>query len=135
MSAKQIFKVAKIWGQSIFYLTAGLSHLIFSEFYLPLIPDGGLSREMINGLAGCSEIVLGLMIMIPRTRFGASYGLIGMLMVYVIVHVRFILNGGCFDGSLCLPSWVGWLRLLVIHPLLILWARSLIYPSTPESNV
>jgi uncharacterized membrane protein len=135
MSAKTILKVAKIWGQSIFYLTAGLSHLIFSEFYLPLIPDGGLSREVLNCLAGYSEIGLGLMILIPRARCWASYGLIGMLMVYVIVHVRFVLNGGCFNGSLCLPSWVGWLRLLVIHPLLIIWARSLIYPSTPESNV
>lgn len=103
-------------------MLAGLNHFVDPGFYYPLIPSYLPEPEAINLVAGISELVLGLGLIIPRTRRMAAYGIITMLVAFVPSHVFFIQEGNCIQNSLCVPNWVGWLRLIVVHPLLILWA-------------
>jgi hypothetical protein len=45
-----------------------------------------------------------------------------MLICFIPSHVYFIQVGSCIEGVLCAPEWMGWLRLLLFHPILLYWA-------------
>lgn len=111
--------------QGAFYFFAGVNHFINPEFYYPLIPEYFVFEENMNYLAGFAEIVFGLGLLIYPTRKAASYFIIIMLIIFTTSHVYFIRQGSCVDDGLCVPQWIGWVRLVVIHPLLIWWAWSI----------
>jgi uncharacterized membrane protein len=115
-------KRISLYLQSGFYFFAGINHFINPNFYLPLIPDYLPLHELINILSGIVEIILGILLFLPQTRKIASWGIAAMLVLFIPSHVHFIVIGHCVDGGLCVDPWIGWLRLIVIHPLLIFWA-------------
>jgi uncharacterized membrane protein len=108
--------------QSAFYFFAGVNHFVNPGFYLPLIPPYFPYPEAINWLSGVGEIVLAIALLFSSTRKPASYLIIAMLVAFIPSHVYFIQVGGCIPDGLCAPEWVGWFRLIVVHPLLIAWA-------------
>ena len=119
----------KVWQKKIvihalayFYLAAGINHFISPEFYLPLIPPFFSNPELINTLSGIAEILLGLGVLYFPTRTRAAYGIGLLLLAFIPSHVYFIQVGSCIEGGLCVPEWMGWLRLLLFHPILLYWA-------------
>ena len=106
----------------IFYVLAGLNHFINPSFYLPLLPNYIPYHAFIVPFSGALEILLGLGLIFKISRHHAAYAIIAMLVAFIPSHVYFIEIGGCIDGGLCAPAWVGWVRLLIIHPLLLAWA-------------
>ena len=117
-------KKLNCWLQAGFYVFAGINHFIDPEFYIDLIPPSFVFLAEINVVAGIVEIVLGLALLFSRSRKLAAYGIILMLVAFIPSHIYFIQIGSCVDGGMCVPEWVGWVRLVVIHPLLLLWAWS-----------
>lgn len=107
-----------------FFLFAGLYHFINPEFYYPLIPYFFKYKVFINSASGILEIGLALGLLSNKYRKLAAYGLILLLVFFIPSHVYFIQIGSCIDDGLCVPGWVGWIRLLLIHPLLIYWIFS-----------
>lgn len=105
-----------------FYILAGLNHFVFPEFYLPLIPDYLPFHGFINYASGALETLLGLGLFFTKTRKAAAYAIVGLLLLFIPSHVHFIRIGGCVPDGLCAGLAVSWLRLILIHPLLILWA-------------
>jgi len=105
-----------------FFIIAGINHFINPQFYLALIPPIFKYIEMINILAGIGEVALGIGLMINKTRKIAAWGIVLLLIAFIHSHVYFIQIGGCIGDGLCVPLWVGWVRLVLIHPLLIMWA-------------
>ncbi|MEM9328725.1 MAG: hypothetical protein AAGA85_23870 [Bacteroidota bacterium] len=105
-----------------FYFIAGINHFRDADFYLPLIPDYLPWPDLINVVSGIAEIILAVGLIVPASRKYAAFGIIAMLVAFIPSHVYFIQIGGCIPDGLCAPIWVGWLRLLIIHPMLILWA-------------
>lgn len=110
----------------IFYIVAGLNHFINPDWYLGLIPDYLPDPVLLNYLSGAAEIILGILVIFPTTRKLACVGIILMLIAFIPAHVHFIEIGSCVDGVLpevlCLPPWIAWVRLVIIHPILIYWA-------------
>lgn len=109
------------YTQSAFYIFAGLNHFINPGFYYPLIPVYLPFHEFINYGSGILEMVLGVGLLIPKTRKLAALGIVLMLIAFIPSHIYFIKLGSCIEGVLCVNPWVAWLRLVVIHPLLIWW--------------
>ena len=105
-----------------FYLVAGINHFLTPDFYLPLIPPFFSSPEAINVLAGVAELLLGVGVLYFPTRKRAAWGIVVLLVCFIPSHVYFIQVGSCIPEGLCVPAWIGWIRLLLIHPLLIYWA-------------
>ena len=105
-----------------FYGAAGLYHFINPGFYAPLIPDYLPFHEFINYFSGVAEVVLAVLVIFKPTRKIGAYLTIAMLICFIPSHVYFLQIGGCVEDGLCAPLWLGWVRLLVVHPLLILWA-------------
>lgn len=114
-----------------FYVSAGINHFLNPDFYMPLIPPYLPFPEAINVISGIIEIILGTGIFLKQTVRYASYGSVAMLIAFIASHVHFIVIGSCVEGGLCVPDWLGWVRLIVIHPLLITWAW--LYRNTGDS--
>lgn len=105
-----------------FYLVAGINHFLTPDFYLPLIPPFFSYPELINVLAGVAELLLGIGVLYFPTRKRSAWGILVLLVCFIPSHSYFIQVGSCIPEALCVPQVVGWLRLLLIHPLLIYWA-------------
>lgn len=111
--------------QAVFYTIAGVNHFVQPEFYYPLIPPYLPEHVLINYGSGVFEIVFGLGLLFKITRNWAKYGIIAMLIAFIPSHIYFIQLGGCVTNVLCVGLWVSWIRLVLVHPLLILWAASI----------
>ena len=107
----------------VFYLFAGYNHFANPSFYYTIIPPY-LSdwAGSINILAGIAEILLAILLIPKSTRKTAAWGIIIMLIAFIPSHIYFIQKGTFQLGSLTINPAIAWVRLLVIHPLLILWA-------------
>ncbi len=114
---------AGFYALVIFYILAGINHFYNPAFYLPLIPPYLPKPEWINIASGISEIILGACLLYRPSRKFAAYGILLMLLAFLPAHIWLIQKNGCV-GALCVPAWVAWVRLLVVHPLLIYWAWS-----------
>ena len=110
------------YGMAAFYAFAGVNHFIDPQFYLDLIPPYLPFPEFINIFSGLIEIIFAIMLLFDRYRKLASQLIIAMLIAFIPSHVYFIQIGFCIDGGLCTEEWIGWVRLVVIHPVLIYWA-------------
>lgn len=117
MQVKQLF----LYLLSGFFFIAGINHFIHPDFYLPLIPKYLSYPEFINYTSGLAEVVLSIGLLFTNTRKITTYLIIGLLIAFIPSHVYFITTGNCIPDGLCVSSWVAWLRLLVIHPLLMWW--------------
>lgn len=111
-----------IRGMGYFYLIAGINHFLTPGFYLPLIPPFFTKPEVVNYLAGISEVMLGMGILYYPVRKRAAWGIVLMLVAFIPSHWYFIQMGSCIGDQLCVDPWVGWVRLVLIHPMLIFWA-------------
>ncbi|HHP7241569.1 MAG TPA: hypothetical protein ACFCUD_07840 [Cyclobacteriaceae bacterium] len=105
----------------IFFILAGFNHFRAPEFYFPLIPPYLPNPYIINIASGFLEIFFGILLFIPATRKIAGYLILAMLIAFIPSHFYFIQVGGCIDDGLCTPIWVAWVRLIVIHPILMMW--------------
>lgn len=107
---------------AVFFVLAGANHFVNSGFYLPLIPPYFPYPEAINLLSGIFEVLLGLGLLVDKTRKIAAWGILVLLLAFIPSHVYFIQIGSCIPEGLCVPAWVGWVRLVVVHPILLGWA-------------
>ena len=106
----------------LFFIIAGINHFIQPEFYYPLIPDYLPWHGFINVFSGILEVFLGLGTLMPSSRKVSAWGIMVLMVLFIPSHVYFIQIGSCVPDGLCVPAWLAWVRLVVIHPLLIIWA-------------
>ena len=118
------------YGLVFFYVIAGINHFINPEFYEALIPDYLPYPDFLNYLSGFLEIGLGVSVLFPATQKWACYGIIFLLILLTPSHVYFIQIGSCVENSLCIAPWVSWVRLIVIHPMLMFWAWKVAHQPT-----
>jgi uncharacterized membrane protein len=111
-----------IFFMGAFYVFAGVNHFINPQFYEPLIPDYLPWNSFINYASGVLEIVLGLGIFIPKYRKISAQAILILLVLFIPSHIHFIQIGACIPEGLCTPMWLAWLRLVLIHPVLMFWA-------------
>jgi uncharacterized membrane protein len=118
---KQLPKIS-VYLLGIFYILGGVNHFINPDFYLPLIPDYIPGHSLLNYASGIGEISAGIAVLIPSTRKLGCNAILFLLIAFLPAHIYFIQKSGCLSDSLCVPAWVAWVRLIVIHPILIYWA-------------
>lgn len=106
----------------VFYAFAGAYHFIDPHFYSDLIPVYLPYHSFINYASGFFEIVLAIGVALPKTRLLAVKGIILLLVLFIPSHIYFIQVGSCVESAFCVAPWIAWLRLIVIHPLLMFWA-------------
>lgn len=105
----------------LLYLLAGLNHFIHPEGYIRIIPPYIPLPVIANYLAGAFEILLALLMIRPKTRKVASWGLILLLAAFLPVHISMLLDAPLQVGALMVTPVIAWIRLL-LQPVLMLWA-------------
>jgi uncharacterized membrane protein len=126
MIAKSILtnrRVLSLWIMAAVYLAAGVNHFRMPEFYYPLIPPYIGNAAFWNLVSGIAEIAGGIGLLIPALRRWAAWGIVAMLIGFLPTHIYMITDADTIliAGSK-IPAWVAWVRLLVIHPILLWWA-------------
>ena len=106
----------------LFYLSAGVTHFLNPDFYISLIPNYLPYPFEIVILSGLLEMIFSLLILSPKYLKIGAWGIITLLILFIPSHIYFIQIGSCVPNGLCLDPWIGWFRLIIIHPLLIFWA-------------
>ncbi len=106
----------------IFYLMAGFNHFHNPGSYLKIIPPYFPYPAILNLLSGFFEIAFAIMLVFKSTRRFAAWGIILMLIAFVPVHVQMVQDAPLILGTLKVSPLVAWIRLVILQPLLILWA-------------
>jgi uncharacterized membrane protein len=106
----------------LFYLLAGANHFRSPDSYYRIIPHYIPYPVVINILAGCFELLFAVGLMFRKTRPVAAWGIILMLLAFLPVHISMIGDAPLKLGSLLATPLIAWVRLVVLQPLLILWA-------------
>jgi len=106
----------------LFYLVAGVNHFRNPGSYLRIIPGYIPYPSAANILAGCFELLFALLMIFPKTRRLAAWGIIMMLLAFLPVHINMIGDAPLKLGDLLVTPLLAWVRLIVLQPLLITWA-------------
>jgi uncharacterized membrane protein len=117
-----MIKKISLYLMSAFYMVAGLNHFIDPGSYYPLIPRYLPFPEFINIFSGIVEVTFAVGLIFLKYQKISAWGIILMLIAFIPAHVYFIQIGSCVPDGLCVPEWGGWVRLIVVHPILIGWA-------------
>lgn len=104
------------------YLIAGANHFRSPLSYIKIIPPYFPNPAMLNFAAGLCEIGFAIMFIFPKTRQFAAWGIILMLLAFLPVHIKMVQDAPFMLGTLKVSPLVAWVRLVVLQPLLILWA-------------
>ncbi|MEO1009856.1 MAG: MauE/DoxX family redox-associated membrane protein [Bacteroidota bacterium] len=107
---------------SFFFIVAGIWHFVDPSFYYELIPDYLPYPQTLNVLSGFLEVLFGFGILFSTVRKWAATGILLLLIAFIPSHIFFLQIGSCLENGLCVAPWVAWVRLLIIHPLFLLWA-------------
>ena len=110
-----------VWHQYIFgilFVAAGVTHFTKPKLYERIMPPYIPERKTMVLLTGIIEMVLGFMVLNVDTQSNAAWGIIGLLVLFLPVHIHMLQNE---KAALKLPKWVLWLR-LPLQFALIYWA-------------
>ena len=100
------------------FIAAGVAHFIKTELYLKVMPPYLPFPNELVLISGAVSVVLGVLLMIERTRRVAAWGIILYLAAIFPVNIHMALNPGIFPS---IPEWVTWAR-LPLQFILIAWA-------------
>ena len=103
---------------SILYMLAGINHFVIPAFYLKIMPWYFPWPAHLVYLSGIAEFVLGVLILIQKTRFLAIWCIITMLLLFLSVHVQMIIDS---FKNMDFIFWIAIAR-LPLQFVLIRWA-------------
>lgn len=104
------------------FILAGINHFINPGSYLPLIPPYLPFPEFLNLLSGALEVLFGVGLLTETYRKWSAYGIIFLMLAFIPAHIYHIQMDGCVTENICIPLWAAWVRLIVIQPLIMVWA-------------
>ena len=104
------------------YTLAGINHFRNPASYIKIIPHYIPWPTITNYLAGGFELLFALMLIFNKTRRLAAWGIILMLIAFLPVHISMIADAPLKLGDITVTPLLAWIRLVVLQPLLILWA-------------
>lgn len=114
----RIVKIVLKWIFGLAFIFAGANHFINPDFYLNIMPLYLPWHLFLVYLSGVFEIVLGIMLLIPKTQKLAAWGLILLLIAVFPANIYMATNPEKFADYQ--PVFL-YLRLL-IQFVLIAWA-------------
>ena len=104
----KILKLITIILMAYFYISVGIKHFTEPEWFLQIYPPFlpfGLGAVYVSGFF---EVLFGIMLLIPKTRYYAGWGLIGLLIAVFPANIYLAYtNGAAMDIS----ATVAWGRL------------------------
>ena len=101
-------KTISIIIMSLFYIGAGINHFINPDWFVRIVPPILPFKITIVYISGIFEVILGSLLIFPKTRFIAGWGLILLLLAVYPANIYVALtNGKAMDTS----PMIAWTRL------------------------
>ena len=107
-----------LYFMALIYIVAGINHFINPKIYLRIMPKYLPYHKVLIDLSGLFEIALGISVCIPFLKNASIYGIITMLVVFLLVHV-YMLSGK--KASAGIPLWILIIRIPIQFGLMY-WA-------------
>ncbi|MEO8025375.1 MAG: DoxX family protein [Bryobacteraceae bacterium] len=95
-----------LYLQAVFYLGAGANHFIHPDFYLAMMPPYLPWPSALQLTAGACEMAFGAMLLFPRTRVLAAWGLIALLIAVFPANLNLALHPELMPGVSPVSQWV-----------------------------
>jgi uncharacterized membrane protein len=109
----------------VLYVVAGAMHFVVPHVYVQVVPPSFPRPLALVYLSGIAEIVLGVGVVVPRTRRVAAWGLVLLLLAVFPANVYMATHDVVLEG---VPEWARdpsdaatWAR-LPFQGVLLLWA-------------
>lgn len=93
---------------AVMYIFAGIMHFVKPKAYLRIMPKYLPNHKALVFLSGVAEVVLGIGLFLPTTKNIAIFGIIAMLLVFLLVHF-YMLKGE--KESAGIAKWILVLRI------------------------
>ena len=100
------------------YIVAGMMHFIKPSIYMRIMPRYLPAHKQLVYASGAAEVLLGLGLMFRITKDIAVFGIIAMLLVFLLVHFYMLSSKKAGAG---IPVWALVLR-IPLQFFLIWWA-------------
>ncbi len=114
-----------LYVMSVGYIVAGITHFLVPEAFAQIVPPFVPSPLAMAYLSGLAEIVLGVGLLISRTRKLAAWGVIALLIAVFPANIYMAVSDvtvtGVFGTTLEPSPAVRWGR-LPLQIVLIVWA-------------
>ena len=98
-------KLFSIIIMSIFYVFVGVNHFTTPEWFLQIVPPYLPYKLELVYISGFLEILLGVMLLIPATRFYAAWGLILLLIAVYPANIYLAQTNGAAMNTTPLVAW------------------------------
>ena len=98
-------KLFSIIIMSIFYVSIGVNHFTIPEWFLQIVPPYLPYKLELVYISGFLEILLGVMLLIPATRFYAAWGLILLLIAVYPANIYLAQTNGAVMNTTPLVAW------------------------------
>ncbi|WP_236612474.1 hypothetical protein [Picosynechococcus sp. NKBG15041c] len=102
----------------VMFVLAGLNHFLSTDFYLRMMPPYLPWHIALVYISGIAEILLGILLLIPKTSAIAAWGLIALLIAVFPANLQMALNPNTFPEFSEVALWVR----LPLQAVLIAWA-------------
>jgi len=90
----------------VFFIAAGVNHFLRTGFYLRMMPPYVPFHLAMVQISGAAEILLGLLILIPRRSAIAGWGLIALLIAVFPANVQMALHPETFPEFSARALWL-----------------------------
>lgn len=97
-----------LYVMAAMYIFAGIMHFVKPKAYIRIMPGYLPNHKMLVYASGIAEILLGFGLCFPVTKNLSIYGIIVMLLVFLLVHF-YMLSGE--KASAGIPKWILILRI------------------------
>jgi uncharacterized membrane protein len=114
----RIFKLTLKFLFALFFLLAGFNHFFNTVFYVKIMPPYLPWHLQLVYLSGVLEIILGLLLLIPKFKHGAAWGLIMLLLAVFPANIHMAVNHELYPEYSVAALWLR----LPLQLILIGWA-------------
>ena len=104
----KLLKLIAILIMAYFYISVGIKHFTEPEWFLQIYPPFlpfGLAAVYVSGFF---EVLFGIMLLIPKTRYYAGWGLIALLIAVFPANIYLAYTNG---AAMDIPAAAAWGRL------------------------
>jgi len=98
-------KTISIVIMSLFYIMAGINHFINPDWFVRIVPPILPFKAVLVYVSGVFEIVLGSLLIFPKTRFIAGWGLILLLLAVYPANIYVALSNGKAMNITPMMAW------------------------------
>ena len=112
------FRTAMCWLFGLLFVAAGVAHFVRPDFYVRIMPPYLPWHRPLVYASGVAEIGLGALLLVPRFRSRAAWGLIALLVAVLPANVHMAVTPHLFPQF---PPAALWGR-LALQGVFVAWA-------------